>query len=187
MTRRPTPLPRARARLPLSLRQSLGLKLRARCRWALFACLYVWHLAVVATLLTLAVLWDWPLGVVKKHFGALVCIAVGLGLVWVLAVPSTLCKCPESTSEDLAEFHIDKLANDTYQQWRLEPKNSERRCPASIAELASYAGDDESRDPWGNLYEVRCVERPDHSRFQVLSRGTDGQWGTDDDLSSARR
>ena len=39
-------------------------------------------------------------------------------------------------------------------------------------------------DPWGNEYVYRFPGKKDPSDFEIISKGKDGQEGTDDDLSS---
>ena len=39
-------------------------------------------------------------------------------------------------------------------------------------------------DPWGNEYLYRFPGKKDASDFEIVSKGKDGQEGTDDDLSS---
>lgn len=89
---------------------------------------------------------------------------------------------PEDDADrlDRARRRAQKIAFEYYPQWAVEPQH--RGCPASLAELAPYAGPGETwADPWGTAFTTRC----EGGMLIVVSAGPDRQPGTADDVTSA--
>jgi len=60
----------------------------------------------------------------------------------------------------------------------------EKPTSAPIPRMWSKVADKVPLDPWGNEYLYRYPGRKNPMDFEIISRGKDGQEGTDDDISS---
>jgi len=116
-------------------------------------------------------------------FLLLVLIAVGIVLL-ITFMPGgsaeTALEAKESAETQVAMFSADAVVRDAqgYIALNGEP-------PADIDDLVEYRGSGYP-DPWGTEMRVE-VERSDRGRTGVMtirSAGPDGEWETEDDLSS---
>ena len=60
----------------------------------------------------------------------------------------------------------------------------EKPTSAPIPRMWSKVADKVPLDPWGNEYLYRYPGKKNAMDFEIISRGKDGQEGTDDDISS---
>ena len=58
--------------------------------------------------------------------------------------------------------------------------------PDSIAALTKYMNSEDTKDPWGNEYQMLCGDQASEIKdhFGVRSNGDDGKAGTADDIKS---
>jgi hypothetical protein len=88
--------------------------------------------------------------------------------------------------EHVAEATAKKYAYEAYTQWSMR---TGRHCPSDLVDLNAYMNNQDTEDPWGREYRMRC--RPPTlarraSGIVVVSAGPDRRFGTDDDISSDR-
>jgi hypothetical protein len=85
---------------------------------------------------------------------------------------------------ELARANVKKYAFEAYAQWSMRHPGTS--CPATLADLAPYAGAASPTDPWGNGYVVLCGDTlpVGAKNLAVLSLGPDGKRDTADDVKS---
>jgi hypothetical protein len=84
-------------------------------------------------------------------------------------------------------FAVKRYAFEAYPAWAIE--HPQRECPGSLQELDAYSnGPSQHRDAWGHPLELRCgrgLPEPTHGVW-IRSAGPDGEFDTEDDLTSAQ-
>jgi hypothetical protein len=80
---------------------------------------------------------------------------------------------------------VKQYAFQAYPMWAVEHPQCE--CPGSLLELDRYMNEPFHRDVWGHPLELRCGRDLPASTygFRIRSAGPDGEFDTEDDLSSA--
>lgn len=97
-----------------------------------------------------------------------------LALVMGLIVGPKVYAAWVKSRRDIAQMHVDHLANISYPEWALQ--NPRARCPESVGDLNEVTGKREQTDPWGQPFVMRCPP------LEVSSLGEDGLAGTADDI-----
>jgi general secretion pathway protein G len=88
----------------------------------------------------------------------------------------------QRANRDAAQLGVDKLANESFAEWRLD--HPSEKCPSDLEHLAKYAKKKALKDPWGNDYIIHCGDISGPNDFGISSAGKDGKSGTEDDLRS---
>jgi hypothetical protein len=79
---------------------------------------------------------------------------------------------------DVARLTIRKYAREAYPRWRAAHPG--QTCPAQLVDLNVYMNNRDTKDPYGNDYEMYCGLHG----IVVRSLGEDGRLNTEDDLWS---
>ncbi|HEX5060776.1 MAG TPA: hypothetical protein VFV99_15515, partial [Kofleriaceae bacterium] len=87
---------------------------------------------------------------------------------------------PQVNQSDLVMLLLHAYAEEAYPKWQAD--HPKQKCPATLAEVATYFGDNPGlpveKDPWDHDLVMKC----DDKGFSVSSVGPDGKAGTDDDV-----
>jgi hypothetical protein len=105
---------------------------------------------------------------------------ITLGMMMLLACKSA----GPDRSPEVARVTVKKYAYEAFAQWSINNPGSS--CPATIADLAPFAGSASKTDPWGNEYLIFCGDSlpAGAKNFAVQSAGPDGKRDTADDIKS---
>lgn len=87
----------------------------------------------------------------------------------------------EYSLADMAHLTAAKLAYEAYPQWQVDHPG--QACPASVDDLVPYIDRNDTKDPYGSSYEMRCTPKG----VVIYSPGEDALRGTADDIWSDNR
>lgn len=106
-----------------------------------------------------------------------------LGLVMGVLVGPRLYDMFSQGQEEVARTQVRQLTTEAFIRWQM--KNPGKDCP-ELSDLAALLDLKEAKDPWGREYVAFCGDNaPAGSKgFAVMSLGSDGQQGTEDDIKS---
>ena len=108
-----------------------------------------------------------------------------IGLVMGVVIGPIVMDQYRAAQRQTAESEAKSLALQAYGRWLLQHQS--KTCPQDIRELAEYANDGNVDDPWGRPYIMHCgADGPAEldGKLGIVSRGADGESGTDDDIYS---
>jgi hypothetical protein len=101
--------------------------------------------------------------------------------------PRNICFDCDVSRARVTLYMVKHYASQAYPVWAVE--HPQRECPGSLQELDAYSsGPSQHRDAWGHPIELRCgrdLPASTHG-FQIRSAGPDGEFDTEDDLTSAQ-
>ena len=104
-------------------------------------------------------------------------LAILAAVIGIVTGPRVICMHGPSKVET-TRIKLKMYAFEAYPAWAAA--HDSVGCPASFAELSEYMIDNDATDAWGRPLELWCGAHG----IGVVSRGEDGQLGTDDDLMS---
>jgi serine/threonine-protein kinase len=112
----------------------------------------------------------------------------------VVAVPVAHAetKLDQKPEEVVVELHPDERIVQTrkriavaalaFKEWA--KRNPNAGCPRPSVVAATSDDHDVLRDAWGATMELTCADQPETQIVGILSAGSDGEFGTDDDIAS---
>jgi len=101
-----------------------------------------------------------------------------IALVMGFLVGPAVMKSFSNSKTDVARATVKKYAFEAYTQW--STRNS--GCPANLAALNEYMNNKDTKDPWGNEYQMLCGDQlPAGAKgIGVMSTGEDVKNPADD-------
>lgn len=112
----------------------------------------------------------------------MIVLAIIAAVMGLLVGPSVM-NAVRRSNRDIASLTVRKYANEAYPQWITA---NGRGCPGAISDLNEYMNSPDSKDPWGNEYQLLCGDHvPAGAKgIGVMSTGPDGKADTADDVTS---
>jgi general secretion pathway protein G len=109
-----------------------------------------------------------------------------IALVMAVLVGPRVFKGSEKSEKSVAKMEAKQFAYEAYNEWHQDTRKS---CPGALSELLEYMNKKDTKDPWGNEWEMLCGadKMPGASkneRFGVHSNGPDGVANNEDDIKS---
>jgi general secretion pathway protein G len=108
-----------------------------------------------------------------------------LALVMGLVVGPRVMRMFGKSKVDIAQLTVKKYAFEAFGEW--SQAHPDKACPDKLEDLTQYMDNKDSKDPWGNPYQMFCGQNlPPGAKggLAVKSMGEDGKDGTEDDVKS---
>ncbi|HUH02771.1 MAG TPA: prepilin-type N-terminal cleavage/methylation domain-containing protein [Kofleriaceae bacterium] len=107
-----------------------------------------------------------------------------IALVMGFLIGPKVIKAFSKSEREIARMEAQEFACTAYTQFRSEKRKA---CPSDLSELLEYMNKKDTKDPWGNEYEMLCGDnKPAEAKMciGVRSNGPDGQANSSDDVNS---